>query len=139
MDIAFGLWLLGWARWNGRDDGAIKWNDGCAGSLRDMAGLDGWMMRLDIPPILSPLLHLLFNHFVTLSFTRLAHLFTFYHLISRRLRALDAPLATLADADQIGKTAIRTILGPAYAKLKKVPKVDNEEEAKALLSKILPK
>lgn len=37
-----------------------------------------------------------------------------------------------------GKTAIRTILGPAYAKLKKVPKVDNEEEAKALLSKILP-
>jgi translocation protein SEC62 len=45
----------------------------------------------------------------------------------------------LADTDQIGKTAIRTILGPAYAKLKKVPKVDNEEEAKALLSKILPK
>jgi hypothetical protein len=87
MDIAFGLWLLGWARWNGRDDGAIKWNDGCAGSLRDMAGLDGWMMRLDIPPILSPLLHLLFNHFITLSFTRLAHLSLFYHLITRRLRA----------------------------------------------------
>jgi hypothetical protein len=136
MDIAFGLWLLGWARWNGRDDGAIKWNDGCAGSLRDMAGLDGWMMRLDIPPILSPLLHLLFNHFITLSFTRLAHLSLFYHLITRRLRALKAPLA---DTDQIGKTAIRTILGPAYAKLKKVPKVDNEEEAKALLSKILPR
>jgi len=42
-------------------------------------------------------------------------------------------------ADKIGKTAIRTILGPAYAKVKKAPKVADEEEAKALLSKILPK
>lgn len=39
----------------------------------------------------------------------------------------------------IGKTAIRTILGPQYAKVKKAPKVTDEEEAKALLSKILPK
>jgi hypothetical protein len=38
-----------------------------------------------------------------------------------------------------GKTAIRTILGPQYAKVKKAPKVADEEEAKALLSKILPK
>lgn len=39
----------------------------------------------------------------------------------------------------IGKTAIRTMLGPQYAKVKKAPKVADEEEAKALLSKILPK
>lgn len=39
----------------------------------------------------------------------------------------------------LGKTAIRTILGPQYAKIKKAPKVADEEEAKMLLSKILPK
>jgi translocation protein SEC62 len=38
-----------------------------------------------------------------------------------------------------GKTAIRTILGPQYAKIKKAPKVVDEDEAKVLLSKILPK
>jgi hypothetical protein len=38
-----------------------------------------------------------------------------------------------------GKTAIRTILGPQYAKIKKAPKVADEDEAKVLLSKILPK
>ncbi|ORY23697.1 translocation protein Sec62-domain-containing protein [Naematelia encephala] len=37
-----------------------------------------------------------------------------------------------------GKTAIRTLTGPAYAKLKKVPVVKDEEEAKALLGRILP-
>lgn len=103
MSYGYRAWtvvLVEWTRWNGRDDGAIKWNDGYAGSVRDMAGVDGWMMRLDIPPILSPLLHLLLNHFITLSFTRLAHLSLFYHLISRRLRDLDAPLATLADANK---------------------------------------
>lgn len=46
-----------------------------------------------------------------------------------------------SDADEmaIGKTAIRTILGPQYAKVKKAPAVKNEEEAKALLGKVLPK
>lgn len=39
----------------------------------------------------------------------------------------------------VGKTAIRTLLGPLYAKVKKGPKLADEEEAKALLSKILPK
>ncbi|KAK1924584.1 translocation protein Sec62-domain-containing protein [Papiliotrema laurentii] len=37
-----------------------------------------------------------------------------------------------------GKTAIRTLLGPAYAKVKKAPKVTTEDEAKALLNKVLP-
>lgn len=40
---------------------------------------------------------------------------------------------------QSGKTAIRTILGPQYAKVKKAPQVTDEDEAKALLGKILPK
>lgn len=38
----------------------------------------------------------------------------------------------------VGKTAIRTLTGPAYQKLKKVPAVTNEEEAQALLTKVLP-
>ncbi|WVQ79619.1 hypothetical protein IAT38_001719 [Cryptococcus sp. DSM 104549] len=37
-----------------------------------------------------------------------------------------------------GKTAIRTLLSPQYEKLKKVPQVKNEEEATALMVKILP-
>lgn len=37
-----------------------------------------------------------------------------------------------------GKTAIRVLLGPAYAKVKKAPKVTTEEEATALLNKVLP-
>ncbi|KAK4683781.1 translocation protein SEC62, partial [Tremellales sp. Uapishka_1] len=37
-----------------------------------------------------------------------------------------------------GKTAIRTLLSPAYTKLKKVPAVGDEAEAQALLVKILP-
>ncbi|WOO83403.1 Translocation protein SEC62 [Vanrija pseudolonga] len=37
-----------------------------------------------------------------------------------------------------GKTAVRTLLGPAYAKLKKVPAVTNEEEAAALITRLLP-
>ena len=48
-------------------------------------------------------------------------------------------IALSADTCATGKTAIRTILGPQYAKLKKVPAVKDEEEAKALLGKILPK
>ena len=45
-----------------------------------------------------------------------------------------------ADRDRVraGKTAIRTLLGPAYQKLKKVPPVKDEDEAKALMVKILP-
>ena len=38
----------------------------------------------------------------------------------------------------IGKTAIRTLMGPAYQKLKKVPPVTSEDEAIALMVKILP-
>ncbi|WWC69784.1 uncharacterized protein I206_103727 [Kwoniella pini CBS 10737] len=37
-----------------------------------------------------------------------------------------------------GKTAIRTLLSPQYQKLKKVPKLETEEEAKALMVKLLP-
>lgn len=38
----------------------------------------------------------------------------------------------------IGKTAIRTLLSPHYQKLKKVPPVKDEDEAKALMVKLLP-
>ncbi|WVQ77913.1 hypothetical protein IAR50_007619 [Cryptococcus sp. DSM 104548] len=37
-----------------------------------------------------------------------------------------------------GKTAVRCLLSPQYQKLKKVPAVTTEDEAKALLAKILP-
>jgi translocation protein SEC62 len=37
-----------------------------------------------------------------------------------------------------GKTAVRTLLGPAYQKLKKAPPVKDEDEAKALMTKLLP-
>ncbi|KAK6902565.1 translocation protein SEC62 [Kwoniella mangroviensis CBS 10435] len=37
-----------------------------------------------------------------------------------------------------GKTAIRTLLSPQYQKLKKVPVLKDEEEAKALMIKLLP-
>ncbi|RXK39251.1 hypothetical protein M231_03471 [Tremella mesenterica] len=37
-----------------------------------------------------------------------------------------------------GKTAVRTLTSPAYQKLSKVPKVENEEEAMALMAKVLP-
>ncbi|OXG17631.1 translocation protein SEC62 [Cryptococcus neoformans Ze90-1] len=37
-----------------------------------------------------------------------------------------------------GKTAIRTLLSPHYQKLKKVPPVKDEDEAKALMVKLLP-
>ncbi|WWD15638.1 hypothetical protein CI109_100060 [Kwoniella shandongensis] len=37
-----------------------------------------------------------------------------------------------------GKTAVRTLLSPQYQKLKKVPVVKDEEEAKALMVKLLP-
>ncbi|KJE02218.1 translocation protein SEC62 [Cryptococcus gattii NT-10] len=37
-----------------------------------------------------------------------------------------------------GKTAVRTLLSPQYQKLKKVPPVKNEDEAKALMIKLLP-
>ncbi|KAG7527334.1 hypothetical protein FFLO_07035 [Filobasidium floriforme] len=37
-----------------------------------------------------------------------------------------------------GKTAIKCLLAPAYAKTKKVPKVTNEEEASALMVRLLP-
>lgn len=37
-----------------------------------------------------------------------------------------------------GKTAIRTLLGPAYQKLKKVPTLKDEDEAKALMARMLP-
>ena len=37
-----------------------------------------------------------------------------------------------------GKTAIRTLTGPAYQKLKKAPEVKDDEEAKVLLQKVLP-
>lgn len=43
-----------------------------------------------------------------------------------------------ADGGDSGKTAIRTLLGPAYQKLKKVPPITTEEEASGLLTKILP-
>lgn len=38
----------------------------------------------------------------------------------------------------IGKTAIRTLLSPHYQKLKKVPPVKDEDEAKALMVNLLP-
>jgi translocation protein SEC62 len=38
----------------------------------------------------------------------------------------------------VGKTAIKSLLSPAYAKTKKVPKVTSEEEAQALMLKLLP-
>ncbi|WRT66822.1 uncharacterized protein IL334_003785 [Kwoniella shivajii] len=37
-----------------------------------------------------------------------------------------------------GKTAIRTLLSPQYQKLKKVPEIKDEEEAQALMVKLLP-
>ncbi|OCF31475.1 translocation protein SEC62 [Kwoniella heveanensis CBS 569] len=37
-----------------------------------------------------------------------------------------------------GKTAIRTLLSPQYQKLKKVPAIKDEEEAQALMVKLLP-
>ncbi|WVQ98428.1 hypothetical protein IAU59_005551 [Kwoniella sp. CBS 9459] len=37
-----------------------------------------------------------------------------------------------------GKTAIRTLLSPQYQKLKKVPAIKDEEEAKAVMVKLLP-
>lgn len=37
-----------------------------------------------------------------------------------------------------GKTAIRTLLSPQYQKLKKVPAIKDEDEAKALMVKLLP-
>jgi len=43
-----------------------------------------------------------------------------------------------ADGGDSGKTAIRTLLGPAYQKLKNVPPITTEEEASGLLTKILP-
>ena len=48
------------------------------------------------------------------------------------------PLSDWSCADCSGKTAIRTLLGPAYAKVKKAPKVTDEAEAKELLNKALP-
>jgi len=47
-------------------------------------------------------------------------------------------LSVRSCADCSGKTAIRTLLGPAYAKVKKAPKVTDEAEAKELLNKALP-
>ena len=41
-------------------------------------------------------------------------------------------------ADIPGKTAVRVLTSPAYQKLKKVPPVKDEEEAKALMTKLLP-
>lgn len=38
----------------------------------------------------------------------------------------------------VGKTAIRTLLSPQYQKLKKVPAIKDEDEAKALMVKLLP-
>lgn len=38
----------------------------------------------------------------------------------------------------VGKTAIRTLLPPQYQKLKKVPAIKDEDEAKALMVKLLP-
>ena len=40
--------------------------------------------------------------------------------------------------DMTGKTAIKCLLAPAYGKTKKVPKVTNEEEASALMQRLLP-
>lgn len=40
--------------------------------------------------------------------------------------------------DVTGKTAVRTILGPAYQKIKKAPQVKDEAEAAQLLLKALP-
>ncbi|WWC85167.1 uncharacterized protein L201_000024 [Kwoniella dendrophila CBS 6074] len=37
-----------------------------------------------------------------------------------------------------GKTAVRTLLSPQYQKLKKMPEINNEEEAKAIMTKLLP-
>ncbi|KAI0701376.1 translocation protein Sec62-domain-containing protein [Cytidiella melzeri] len=37
-----------------------------------------------------------------------------------------------------GKSAIKALMSPAYAKLKNVPKIESEEEAKTLLAAIIP-
>ncbi|KAI0759788.1 translocation protein [Irpex lacteus] len=37
-----------------------------------------------------------------------------------------------------GKSAIKALLSPAYAKLKNVPKIENEEQAKTLLASAIP-
>lgn len=37
-----------------------------------------------------------------------------------------------------GKSAMKALLSPAYQKTAKVPKVENEEQAQALMTKILP-
>jgi hypothetical protein len=53
--------------------------------------------------------------------------------------SLPHSLASLArSVARSGKTAIRTLLGPAYQKLKKVPTLKDEDEAKALMAKMLP-
>ena len=56
---------------------------------------------------------------------------------ARRLKGGNGAQAD-RDCVRAGKTAIRTLLGPAYQKLKKVPPVKDEDEAKALMVKILP-
>ena len=38
----------------------------------------------------------------------------------------------------VGKSAVKAVLSPAYAKLKNVPKVTNESEAVNLLNSIIP-
>ncbi len=40
--------------------------------------------------------------------------------------------------ESTGKTALRTLQGPAYQKLKKVPVVSSEQEAQALMVQLLP-
>ncbi|KAI0087378.1 translocation protein Sec62-domain-containing protein [Irpex rosettiformis] len=37
-----------------------------------------------------------------------------------------------------GKSAVKALLSPAYAKLKNVPKIENEDQAKALLGSVIP-
>lgn len=54
-----------------------------------------------------------------------------------RLESAGMESGKLAD-QSLGKTAIRVLTGPAYAKVKKAPKVETPEEAKALLVKVLP-
>jgi hypothetical protein len=63
---------------------------------------------------------------------------TIHSVVIKRSSTIKTPYQEV-NTDSIGKTAIRTILGPQYAKIKKAPKVVDEDEAKVLLSKILPK
>lgn len=81
--------------------------------------------------ILSPRHRLLAARLAVLAPRRLA-------VSSPRRLPASLPRFARGSVARSGKTAIRTLLGPAYQKLKKVPTLKDEDEAKALMTRMLP-